>query len=93
MKYLGVPLKPTKWNKHHCACVVEMIRKLVSCWGTRHLSFAGRAQLVTSVLFGIRSYWMSIFYLRQSITKEIDSVCRKFLWGDKEGVRKKHAVS
>lgn len=31
VKYLGVPLKPTKWNRHDCACVVEKFRKIISC--------------------------------------------------------------
>lgn len=79
MKYLGVPLKPTKWNKFHCACIVDKFRKAISCWGTRHLSLAGRAQLVSSVLFGIRAYWMSIFLLPQSVIKAIDQLCRRFL--------------
>lgn len=69
MKYLDVPLKPTKWNKLDCACVVDKIKKLVICWGSRHLSFAGPAQLISSILFVIRSYWMSIFCLHQSVIR------------------------
>lgn len=56
LKYLGIPLKPTKWNGHDCAPVIEKIRKLITCWGTRHLSYAGRIQLINSVIYGIRSY-------------------------------------
>lgn len=94
MKYLGVPLKPTKWNRHDCESVVDKIRKLTMCWGTRHLSFACHTQLVSSVLFRIRAYWMNIFCLPQSIIKEIYGLCRRFLWGArKEGRKKIHAVS
>lgn len=57
------------------------------------MSFAGRAQLVTSIIFGICSYWISIFCLPQFIVKEIDRICRSFLWGDKEEIKKAHAIS
>lgn len=33
MNYLGVPLKPTKWNQYDCAKVVDKISGLISCWG------------------------------------------------------------
>lgn len=93
MKYLGVPLKPIKWNNHDCAHVVDKIRQTVSCWGARHLSIAVRVQLISSVLFGIRSYWMSIFCLPKLVIKEIDRICNGFLWGDKGGSHKIHSIS
>ncbi|XP_062104295.1 uncharacterized protein LOC133815473 [Humulus lupulus] len=40
-----------------------------------------RAQLIHSVLLGTRSYWMSIFILPQKVVKEIDKICRIFMWG------------
>ncbi|XP_062075415.1 uncharacterized protein LOC133779472 [Humulus lupulus] len=57
-------------------------------WASRHLSFAGRIQLINSVLLGLRNYWMSIFVLPQSIVKEIERICRGFLWGS-DGQRSK----
>lgn len=42
MSYLGVPIKPTKWNKNDCATGVEKIQRLITYWGIKHLSFAGR---------------------------------------------------
>uniref|UniRef100_A0A803QD36 DUF4283 domain-containing protein n=1 Tax=Cannabis sativa TaxID=3483 RepID=A0A803QD36_CANSA len=40
-----------------------------------------RAQLIHSGLLGLRNYWMSIFILPHSITREIEKLCRGFLWG------------
>lgn len=68
--------------------VLDKIRRIISSWVVKHLSFAGRAQLVSSVIFGIRAYWMSIFPLPSSVVDEIDKLCRQFLWGDKDGKRK-----
>lgn len=62
-------------------------------WGTKNHSFAGRAQLVSSVLFKIRVYWMSIFCLPQSVVKEIDNICRCFPMGKKEGECKIHVMA
>lgn len=36
---------------------------------------------------------MCIFHLPKSVIREIDMVCRRFLWGEKEGMRKLHLVS
>ncbi|XP_062089766.1 uncharacterized protein LOC133796312 [Humulus lupulus] len=51
-------------------------------WASRHLSYAGRTQIITSVLLGLRNYWMNIFLLPQSIVKEVDKLCLWFLWGN-----------
>eukprot|EP00252_Welwitschia_mirabilis_P020695 TRINITY_DN5118_c0_g1_i6.p2 TRINITY_DN5118_c0_g1~~TRINITY_DN5118_c0_g1_i6.p2 ORF type:complete len:120 (+),score=20.42 TRINITY_DN5118_c0_g1_i6:297-656(+) len=45
LKYLGVPPSPTKWKKGECQSLVEKITVRVRSWATRHLSYAGRAQL------------------------------------------------
>ncbi|XP_062114155.1 uncharacterized protein LOC133825193 [Humulus lupulus] len=66
--------------------------KLLS-WTSRHLSFAGQMQLIHSVLFGLRNYWMSIFVLPQSIVKEVEKLCRGFLWGIYGNRSKLHITS
>ncbi|XP_062114408.1 uncharacterized protein LOC133825493 [Humulus lupulus] len=81
LKYLGVPLRPTKWKAEDCGIIIKKIRLRLNTWGSRHLSFAGRVQLIHSVLLGLRNYWMSIFILPQSVSKEVEKLCRGFLWG------------
>ncbi|XP_062112719.1 uncharacterized protein LOC133823882 [Humulus lupulus] len=81
LKYLGVPMRPTKWKHEDCDIIIQKIKMRLHTWASRHLSFAGRMQLIHSVLFGLRNYWMSIFVLPQSIIKEIERLCRGFLWG------------
>ncbi|XP_062075340.1 uncharacterized protein LOC133779387 [Humulus lupulus] len=78
MHYLGVPLRPTKWKHTDCELIIQKMRvKLFS----KHLSYAGRLLLIQTVLSGLRNYWMSIFTLPQSIIKEVEKLCRQFLWG------------
>ncbi|XP_062080469.1 uncharacterized protein LOC133785234 [Humulus lupulus] len=85
LKYLGVPLRPTKWRAGDCAAIIQKIQLKLFHWSNRHLSYAGKAQLIHSVLLGIRSFWMSIFLLPKSVISEIDSLCRRFLWGTSRG--------
>ncbi|XP_062100396.1 uncharacterized protein LOC133806292 [Humulus lupulus] len=80
LKYLGVPLRPTKWRGGDCANIIQKIKLKLHHWANRHLSFAGKAQLIHSVLLGIRAFWMSIFLLPKSVIAEIDHLCRRFLW-------------
>ncbi|XP_060969632.1 uncharacterized protein LOC133036883 [Cannabis sativa] len=59
----------------------------------KNLSFAGRAQLIHSILLGIRNYWMGLFLLPQKITAAIDKCCRDFLWGSVGNRSKLHIPS
>ncbi|XP_062099754.1 uncharacterized protein LOC133805589 [Humulus lupulus] len=92
-KYLGVPLRPTKWRAEDCGIIIKKINQILHSWASRHLSFAGRIQLIHSVLFGLRNYWMSIFVLPHSVTKEVEKICRGFLWGTNGTRSKVHVAS
>uniref|UniRef100_A0A803P4K7 Reverse transcriptase domain-containing protein n=1 Tax=Cannabis sativa TaxID=3483 RepID=A0A803P4K7_CANSA len=93
LKYLGVPLRLTKWRMEDCDTILRKIKLKLQTWATKHLSFARRVQLIHSVLLGFRNYWMSIFVLPQSIIKEIEKLCRGFLWGVKGNRSKIHVAS
>ncbi|XP_062081288.1 uncharacterized protein LOC133786089 [Humulus lupulus] len=82
LKYLGIPMRPTKWKVADCGEILKKIKLRLHTWASRHLSYAGRTQLITSVLLGLRNYWMNIFLLPQSTVKEVDKLCLWFLWGN-----------
>ncbi|KAJ8433592.1 hypothetical protein Cgig2_016522 [Carnegiea gigantea] len=46
-----------------CASLVEKIIARVHLWATRNISLVGRTRLINSVIFGMFSYWASIFLL------------------------------
>jgi hypothetical protein len=48
------------------------------------LSFAGRLQLVQSVLFSIQVYWSSMFILPKAMVKKVESTLHSFLWKGSE---------
>ncbi|XP_062093654.1 uncharacterized protein LOC133799673 [Humulus lupulus] len=93
LKYLGVPMRPTKWRHEDCEIILQKIRLRLQSWTSRHLSYAGPMQLIHSVLFGLHNYWMSIFILPQSIVKEVEKLCRSFLWGSFGQRSKLHLAS
>lgn len=80
MKYLGVPLIPSKLTKEHCSPIVDKVKKWLSSWSARKLSYADRIQLTNAVIFHYQVYWRNIFVLPKSIIKHIEGLCRKFLW-------------
>ncbi|XP_019100863.1 PREDICTED: uncharacterized protein LOC109132872 [Camelina sativa] len=49
-------------------------------WTARHLSFAGRLQLIHSVIYSTITFWASVFILPNSCIEEIESMCSAFLW-------------
>uniref|UniRef100_A0A803QB66 Reverse transcriptase n=1 Tax=Cannabis sativa TaxID=3483 RepID=A0A803QB66_CANSA len=69
------------------------MKQKILTWANKHLSFAGRVQLIQSTLIGLRNYWMRVFLLPQSVIKEIKKLCRKFLWGLKDNQPKIHLSS
>ena len=93
MRYLGVPLRPTKCKASDFEVILKKIRLSLNSWASRNLSYAGRTQLIQSVLLGIRNHWMNIFLLPQHVVRDIDRMCRNFLWGVKETRIKFHLAS
>lgn len=49
-----------------------------------HLSYAGRLQLLSSVISSITNYWISVYRLPSSCIMEIDQLCSTFLWSGPE---------
>ncbi|XP_062083474.1 uncharacterized protein LOC133789725 [Humulus lupulus] len=75
-------MRPTKWKEADCGEILKKIKLRLHTWSSRHLSYAGKVQLITSVLLGLRNYWMNIFLLPQSVIKEVDKLCMWFLWSN-----------
>ena len=65
LKYLGVPITASRLSKIECRPLLEKIMGRVQLWATRRISFAGRAQLINTALFGIVSYWASSSFSQQ----------------------------
>lgn len=80
VRYLGVPIISTRLNKGDCIALTERITARIQSWAHRFLSFAGRLQLIRSVLYSIQSFWTSVFMLPASVLSDIERIMRQFLW-------------
>ncbi|XP_023758688.2 uncharacterized protein LOC111907126 [Lactuca sativa] len=91
-KYLGVPMCVTKLFERDCKKLIEKIKMRIFNWKSKTLSFAGRLQLINSVLTSIHVYWASIFKIPIATINEIEKMCRSFLWANGEIVKGKAEV-
>lgn len=57
------------------------------------LSYAGRLQLIRSILTSMQNYWAHIFPLPKKLIKAVEMVCRRFLWTGKTLDSKKAPVT
>lgn len=62
MRYLGLPLSTSSWSKQDCKSLTDKVTSGIHSWSSRNLSFAGRLQLIRSVLHTFHIYWASVFY-------------------------------
>lgn len=92
VRYLGVPLLSTRLSQHHCLTLIEKVKKKLQDWKNKTLSFAGRLQLVHSVLSSMQIYWASVFILPASILNDLERLIRGFLWCHGEFKRGKAKV-
>ncbi|XP_039010226.1 uncharacterized protein LOC120138908 [Hibiscus syriacus] len=85
VRYLGVPLVTRKLTKKDCLSLLEKIRLKLGQWSSRMLSYAGRLQLIMSVLMDITNFlcrckadvsWSlkKMFKLRSDVAGVITSV-------------------
>uniref|UniRef100_A0A803QGH1 Reverse transcriptase domain-containing protein n=1 Tax=Cannabis sativa TaxID=3483 RepID=A0A803QGH1_CANSA len=85
-KYLGVPIGAKKISSAECSILVEKMTSRIKLWSSKNLSFAGRTVLINSVLLTIHMYWSQILILPKKVIKEIESICRSFLWSGRSNM-------
>ncbi|KAM0043987.1 putative RNA-directed DNA polymerase [Helianthus debilis subsp. tardiflorus] len=93
IRYLGVPLIASRLLYSDCKVLVEKMENRITDWKAKYLSFAGRLQLIISVLSSFYIYWASVFVLPASIVKQLEQKMRSFLWCQGHIVKGKAKVS
>ena len=71
VRYLGVPLITTQLRAADCSSLIEKITSHIKSWTSKFLSFAGRLQLIQSVLLSIQIHWASIFSLPNRVIDQV----------------------
>lgn len=80
VRYLGLPLMTQAMKRQDYLPLVERIRSKICSWTSRFLSYAGRLQLIKSVLVSIVNFWASVFRLPSKCIHEVEQLCASFLW-------------
>ncbi|KAL2237650.1 UNVERIFIED_CONTAM: hypothetical protein Sindi_0956700 [Sesamum indicum] len=80
MRYLGLPLLSSRLSISDCQPLLLKIDARINGWEGISLSYAGRIQIIKSVLSAMSIYWASAFILSKAIIKQIEKRLRTFLW-------------
>jgi len=83
VRYLGVPLITRRLSVADCEALMDKFTSRIDSWCSKHLTFAGRLQLISSVLFSLQVFWSSIFILPKAILRLLEEELNGFLWGGK----------
>ncbi|GJR13403.1 putative RNA-directed DNA polymerase [Tanacetum coccineum] len=92
IRYLGVPLISSRLYKKQCDPLIDKVRSRVLDWKNKGLSFAGRLQLIKSVISSLQVFWSSVFILPAFVSQKIEKLMRGFLWSQGELQRGKAKV-
>ncbi|XP_022024397.1 uncharacterized protein LOC110924709 [Helianthus annuus] len=91
VRYLGVPLISSRLLYNDCQILIEKLDKRIMHWRNKLLSFAGRLQLIISVLSSLHIYWSSVFLLPNRVIISLEAKMRNFLWSQDSSFQKGRA--
>ncbi|KAL2224851.1 UNVERIFIED_CONTAM: hypothetical protein Sindi_2938900 [Sesamum indicum] len=80
MRYLGLPLISSRLSISDCQSLISKIDARINGWEGISLSYAGRVQIIKSVLSTLSLYWAFAFILPKKVINEIEKRLRTFLW-------------
>lgn len=80
VRYLGLPLMHRKLQICDYRPLLDQLIARFTSWSSRALSFAGRRELIGSVIYGTLNFWFSSFILPKGCIKQVESLCSRFLW-------------
>lgn len=79
--------------KQEYLLLLKHITDRVTAWCSKLLSFAGKLELIKSVICSICNYWSAIFVFPKCVLREIESICKKFLWSSRLDGAQKYPVA
>jgi predicted transcriptional regulator len=84
VRYLGVPLITKRLTAIDCEALVNKITTRVDSWLAKKLTFAGRLQLISSVLLSMQIFWAKVFILPKKVVRLIEQKLNRFLWSGRD---------
>jgi hypothetical protein len=86
--YLGLPVGASPRRMATWEPLLESLRKRLSVWGNKYISFGGRIVLLNAVLNAIPVFYLSYLKMPVQVWKKIRRLQREFLWGGRRGRKK-----
>jgi hypothetical protein len=80
IKYLGVPVFPSRLKVIDWLKLEEKHSKKLEVWQGNFLSMGGRSILINSSLSNLVTYHMSMFFMPLTTIKRMDRARKKFFW-------------
>ncbi|KAJ4827119.1 hypothetical protein Tsubulata_002464 [Turnera subulata] len=81
MVYLGLPLGANMRLAKSWDPVIQKFHSRLHSWKGRFLSFAGRLELLKSVLSSLPLFYLSMFTIPVLVAKKLVRIQRTCLWG------------
>ncbi|XP_011101679.1 uncharacterized protein LOC105179730 [Sesamum indicum] len=78
VRYLGIPLPAQRLTVTNYSPLVDQIANCISKWTGKSLSYAGRLELIRSVIQGVECFWLQVFPLSAAVIEKIHRLCRNF---------------
>ncbi|GKA87979.1 RNA-directed DNA polymerase, eukaryota, reverse transcriptase zinc-binding domain protein [Tanacetum coccineum] len=79
MKYLEVPLMTKRLSSKDCRQLIDKVKNRVDDWKNKYLSYAGRLQLIASVLSSLNVYWTVVLLITKTVVKDTNKILKGFL--------------
>ncbi|KAL2248467.1 UNVERIFIED_CONTAM: hypothetical protein Sindi_2699000 [Sesamum indicum] len=83
VRYLGIPLAAQRLSVTNYSLLVDQIGNCISKWTSKSLSYAGRLELIRSVIQGVECFWLQVFPLPAAVIEKIHRLCRNSLWNSR----------
>ena len=93
MKYLGVPLLAKQLGVNDCKSLIDNVEGRINSWKNKCLSYAGRIQLIATVLSTMQQYWASVYMLPITVIKELEKIFKRFMWNAGKSAKGKARVA
>ncbi|GAA0160354.1 hypothetical protein LIER_16928 [Lithospermum erythrorhizon] len=73
VRYLGIPLAPTSVSVKAFSPFTDAIDRFIQKWRHHSLSYAGKVELIRSVIQGVDGFWFQVFPMHDAVLRKIRS--------------------
>ncbi|KAJ9541722.1 hypothetical protein OSB04_028228 [Centaurea solstitialis] len=86
-RYISYSLSPVALKVADYGGMIAKVTDRIRNWKSKFLSFAGRRQLVISVLQSLQLYWMAVYVFPSVVVHQMEALFRDFLWSHGDSSR------